>query len=305
MKRFIIISLGVIIPILLFGQAKVGTAGAQFLEIGVSARAEGMANSFLATSDDATSLYYNPAGTALLEKREVVFTHIDYPVGINYEFMGLVYPNRAGGNLGFSIGALNTGDMVETTPYHPEGTGRTFSASDFFSCLTYSRRLTQKFSLGLNLKYIGQFYADEEAHGWAFDVGTMFLTGFKSLRIGMKLSNFGPDMQFTQLTFPLPMTFHFGLAGELYNTDRHKLTLNLKGSHPPDNIEKFQTGLEYWFDSKFALRMGKYLQNDSKNYAVGAGINIPIGENHLKVDYSYTINKKMYNMQRISGGFKF
>ena len=47
-------------PSKVLGQAKVGTTGAQFLELGVSARAMGMAEAFTAVSDDISSVYYNP-----------------------------------------------------------------------------------------------------------------------------------------------------------------------------------------------------------------------------------------------------
>ena len=329
MRKFILISLiGIFIPVLLFGQAKVATAGAQFLEIGVGARAEGMAQTFLATADDATALYYNPAGVALLVQREIVFNHIEYPADINIEYMGFVYPNLLGGNLGVQFTALTALDMIETTPYHTSGTGRTFSASDFSGTFTYSRRLTEKFSIGLSAKYIGEFFADKKAHGWGVDIGTLFLTGFKTIRIGMKMANFGPDMSFYEKggsSYPLPMTFHFGLAGDPLNDGLHKLTLSFEGSHPPDNREKFQLGMEYWFASKYALRAGKFIQptyeetiedkdadtsddvkytDNSRNFAVGAGAKLPLGGLVLKVDYAYTVHRD-FNVHRISGGFQF
>ncbi len=329
MKKFILISLiGIFIPALLFGQAKVGTAGAQFLEIGVGARAEGMAQSFLATADDATSLYYNPGATALLTQREIVFTHIEYPADINLEYIGFVYPNLLGGNFGVQCVALTALDMIETTPYHTAGTGRTFSASDFSGALTYSRRLTELFSVGVSVKYIGEFFAEKEAHGWGVDIGTLFRTGFKTIRIGMKMSNFGPDMGFYKdiNPYPLPMTFHFGLAGDPIDKGLHKLTVNFEGSHPPDNQEKFQVGMEYCFASRYSLRAGKFIcpthemdlkdedagetesgveyTDNSRNFALGAGAKLPLAGVTLKLDYSYTIHRN-FNIHRITGGLQF
>ena len=42
--------------------AKVGTFGAQFLKIGVSARATGMGSAYTAVADNAEGVYWNPAG---------------------------------------------------------------------------------------------------------------------------------------------------------------------------------------------------------------------------------------------------
>jgi len=44
-----------------FSQAKVGTTGAQFLELGVSSRAMAMGEAYTAVVDDISAVYYNPA----------------------------------------------------------------------------------------------------------------------------------------------------------------------------------------------------------------------------------------------------
>jgi hypothetical protein len=102
MKQLIIVlMLLLLLPVVLVGQAKVGTAGAQFLKLGVGARANGMGDAFVAVSNDATAMYYNPAGLTQLYDREIIFTHVDYPAEIAYEFVGLAYPlYRVGGVFG-------------------------------------------------------------------------------------------------------------------------------------------------------------------------------------------------------------
>src|SRR5512141_1691628 len=79
-------------PALSFGQATGGTAGAQFLEIGISARAIGMGEAFLGVSDDASALYYNPGALSLLTQQEVAFAHVAYAADIRYDFAGIVLP---------------------------------------------------------------------------------------------------------------------------------------------------------------------------------------------------------------------
>ncbi len=50
--------------------SKSGTTAAQFLKIGVGARAIGMGGAFAATADDITAMYWNPAGLARVYGRE-------------------------------------------------------------------------------------------------------------------------------------------------------------------------------------------------------------------------------------------
>src|SRR2546423_897852 len=52
-----------------------GTSGASVLNIPVGARAIGMGEAYPALADDASSLYWNPAGIALLNQSEASFMY--------------------------------------------------------------------------------------------------------------------------------------------------------------------------------------------------------------------------------------
>ena len=127
-----------------------------------------------------------------------------------------------------SVTYLTTDQMDETTPKHPNGTGRTFSAGDVAVGLTYSQMLTDKFSVGGTVKYINETLADKSASGWAADVGTYYNTGWRSVRIAMLTSNFGPDMNFVDGPFPMPMNFTFGMAGYLRQQQRPPVVQRLR-----------------------------------------------------------------------------
>ena len=55
--------------------------------------------------------------------------------------------------------------------------------------------LTDKFSFGCNLKGIREDYTYGSSNNFAIDVGTFYNTGWKSLRLGMVMQNFGPEMK--------------------------------------------------------------------------------------------------------------
>jgi hypothetical protein len=281
------------LPALAFGQAKVGTAGAQFLEIGVSARAVGMGDAFLAVSNDVSALYYNPAGITQLDNLELMASHIDYPAGITYDFLGAVYPSaRLGGAWGAGFYMLNTGDMSLNTYPHPLdeepfSSNQTFSAKDYALALSYAASLTDRFSVGLTFKFIDENYEEERAMGWAADVGTLYNTGFRGFKIAMVISNFGPDLKFIQMGYPLPMNFKFGGSMDLINNSSHKATLALEGSHPNDNLEKFNTGVEYWYNDLLALRVGNHFENNAGGFSFGAGLKLKLSKTNVGFDYSY------------------
>ncbi|MEW5923908.1 MAG: PorV/PorQ family protein [Candidatus Zixiibacteriota bacterium] len=301
-----------LLPSLAFSQAKVGTTGVNFLELGVSARAMGMAEAFTAGVTDASAVYYNPAGLAYIYGREAMFTHIDLPAGINYEFFALAYPMESvSGVVGLALYALNTGDILRTDYSYPmgrdqDGNEQYFSAGDLAVALSYSRFLTDKFSLGLTVRYIQESLELEKASGWSADVGTCYNSGYRNFKIAMMISNFGPDMKFIKEEFPLPMNFKFGASIDVLSSDNHVLMFAAEGAHPSDNEEKYNIGLEYWFMDKFSIRAGERFNYDSDGFTAGGGLVLPISGNmDLSVDYAYQEFGYLNEVHRFTLGLVF
>ncbi len=87
------------------------------------------------------------------------------------------------------------GEMEVRTEDMQDGTGEFFNASDLALTVSYGFSLTDRFALGLNVKYLLQRIWKESAQGFAIDIGTIYQTGITGLRIGAALTNFGTDMR--------------------------------------------------------------------------------------------------------------
>jgi long-subunit fatty acid transport protein len=301
-----------LVPLQAFSQAKVGTTGLNFLELGVSARAMGMAEAYTAFVTDASAIYYNPASLTYVVGREAMFTHIEMPADINYEFVALAFPLEAvGGVVGVGAYALTTGDILYTNYFYPmgvdqNGNAQYFSASDLAIAVSYGRFLTDKFSVGLTAKYIQENLELETASGWAADVGTCYNSGFRNFKIAMAITNFGPDFKFIEKPFPLPINFKFGASIDVMSRDKHRLTAAAEGSHPADNLEKYNAGVEYCYQEKFSLRIGERVNYDTDGFTAGAGLKLPIGENmDLSIDYAYQDFGLLTQVHRFSIGLGF
>jgi hypothetical protein len=268
-------------------QDKVGTTGMQFLKIGVSPRADGIGGGFSAIADDASAVYYNPAGMVQLENAQLMISHIDYPVDIGYNFIGLVLPLRVGGHVGLAYYGLDAGRIDRTTYSFPYGDGTTFGAKDYALSVSYGRFLTDRFSVGMTFKLVDELLEIERASGWAADVGTIYNTGFRNFKITMMIANFGPNMQHISEDFPLPIEFRFGGAVDFLDNPSHHATLAVEGSHPSDNRERYTMGVEYMFNDFAIFRIGNRFQRDLGGLSVGGGVAFDMLGLGARLDYSY------------------
>jgi len=260
--------------------SKVGTSGAQFLKIGVGSRATSMAGAFVANASDASALYWNPAAISKFNANSLIVSYTDWFADVSNNFVGFVAPMGAAGSIGVSATYLGMGKMLVTTVDDPEGTKDFhFGAYSMAAAFSYARNMTDRLQLGVTFKYVREAIWDMSASGFAIDVGTLYHTGFRSLRFAMVIQNFGPSMTFhgghlyekiprfgndkirttyemKASPYPLPITFRLGAAYDLMDSQLGKLTMEVDGVHWNDNFEQGNFGAEYTWNHVFSLRAG-------------------------------------------------
>jgi hypothetical protein len=301
---------------------KLGKAGLPSLKFGIG-RAMGMGDAFVAIADDASAIYWNPAGLALLDNRQVLINHIDLMLTIRHEYLTSAFPTKLG-TFAFSVMSLDCGQFEETTIEQYQGTGQFFTAGDIAFTASFARMFTEKFAFGASVKMVSERIWETSANAFAFDLGTYYNTGWQNVRLAMAIANFGPDAKFsgqqlrftvsdpenytwpwtitpipveyTTEKFPLPIIFRFGVAFDVLKlADDHRLTFAADLAHYNDINEKVNMGLEYQL-MNFFLR-GGYILNTDFEYAqdvlwttglsAGAGLKVdPYPDIHLGIDYA-------------------
>lgn len=294
--------------------AQQGSTAAQFLKIGVGARAAGMGEAGVAIPTDATALFWNPAGLALLGSGHFIAAHTSWIAEMSHDFMGAVVP-LGDGALGVSMTILNMDEIEITTIEQPKGTGSYFDAADFAIGASYSRRMTDRFSLGITVKYVRQEIFNEVAQGMSFDVGSVLIVGYSGLRLGMALTNFGASMRMrgddlivpftpgpaatpikSQLEteeWPLPTNFRVGIALDLLGgqslllpSEETALVFAADGNHPVDDDERLNFGLEYSWKNTMFLRAGYKYRYEEQGTSYGGGLRLTVGGAKLQLDYA-------------------
>ncbi|MEJ2103325.1 MAG: PorV/PorQ family protein [Ignavibacteriaceae bacterium] len=294
------------------GGQRAGISTAQFLKIGVGGRAAALGESFVAIANDASALYWNPAGLAQFDKNQVIFSHNIWVVDINHDFIGAVYHLDTENSFGVALTALTMDDMQVTTEYSPFGTGEYFGYSDIALSLTYARKMTEQFSFGGTVKYIEETLDKLKMRGVMIDLGTFYRTGLGSTRFAVTVSNFGaelaPDGDVVLIgnrrnsewqSFAPPTIFRIGFAFEPYENEEHRVTTSIQLNHPNDNSENVVLGAEYAWNKMLFLRGGYKFNVDEQNYSFGLGINLPISIAEFTFDYAFA------NFQRLGSAHRF
>lgn len=320
---------------LLFSQSKVGTSAAPFLGIPIGARANSLGASFVAKSDDATSMYWNPSGIAWLENSEAIASHTNWLVQSNLDWVGVVLKISETDAIGISATELNYGEELVTTELDQDGYGEKWSASDISLSFSYAKKLTDRFSIGGNAKYIQQKIWNESASTFALDVGLLFLSNFNNLKIGMSISNFGSDMRLdgkdllrkidldpenngnnetivSRLKtddWPLPLFFRIGVAFDIFKSENFNSQISIDALRPSDNSETLNIGLETDYKKSIYFRTGyKSLFTEEKQdgFTFGFGYNYDLNAvTNVSIDYALQKYGIFGDLQTISIGFIF
>jgi hypothetical protein len=300
-----------------FSQTKVGTTIAPFLGISATPRATALGGAFVAVANDVTTLYYNPGGLSRISGTEFLFSRTSWLVDSELNWIGFGVNLDGASAIGASLTYLNYGEEEVTTTDNPEGTGDTWAANDFAAAVSYSRNLTDRFSIGGSVKYIQQKVYNETGSAYALDIGLLFTTQFNDIKLGMSICNFGTDLKYDGKdllhrvdldenvlgntstiiaklkteSYPLPLFFRVGLAMDLLKSEMNRLTVAVDAFRPSDNNEIINLGAEYGFNNWAFLRAGYkslFRKDSEEGLTFGGGINLNLGSAGVwAVDYCY------------------
>lgn len=284
------------------------------LLLGAGARALGMGNAFVPVSDDATAVYWNPAGLAGLSRSEAQVQHAERFGGtVNHDVITLARPSRIGG---FGIGLLRLGvDGVRLTtledpsqPLGPENrpiVSREVGTSDYNLHLAYGRAARPNLYLGAALKLIWRNLAAGNGSGYGLDVGVLYVP-VPALTLGASIRN----LTRTRITFDSATTDRIQpsiIIGGAYTKGSRALRgrLIFAGSvhmfeeeSGLEDLESVQLGAEYIYRERLAFRIGA----KGNHFTAGTGIYL---YSSLAFDLAFVENSQLDNTYQISASFFF
>jgi len=290
---------------------KAGSTAATFLKIGAGARAVAMGEAFGALADDASAVYWNPAGLVQLTQKEFTAMHDESYQNMRFAFLGYAHPLGPRQALGLSGSGLllgndlerrsGVGESIPETPLTPvEGN---FGADDLSAALSYAWRPTAPVSFGLTMKALRQRIDQEKGQSLAMDAGLLYQFPGTAVRGAAVLQNFGPGLTLRDQSYDLPMNVKLGLAWR----PRPNADVTFDINQPNDNYMRFHMGGEYRPLDFFALRAGlKYRLNGNElgglsGVSVGGGFKF----RGAGVDYAFVPAEDIGHTHRVSLTFRF
>ena len=215
----------------------------------VGARSAGMANSTVMTYD-VWSVYHNQAGLAYL----------------NNIYAGSYFENR------FNISELGVKSFAFVLPTKTGNFGASvthFGYSKYNESkfgLAYARKLSEKFSVGLQFDYLNTFVGDEYGNKgtFVFELGLM-AEPVKNLTIGAHVYNPTRSKFAAYQDERVPTIFRFGIG---YNFS-DKVLLTIETDKELDYKPTYRTGIEYHFLKNLYLRTGISANPNQNFFGIG------------------------------------
>jgi len=312
-KKLAIVFLSVLtINITVEAQTVIGKFAGEFLSIGVGGRGLAMGGAQVALVNDITAGYWNPAGLARINYPQFSLMHEEHFGSlVNYNYGAIAIPYGKDMSFGLSVIRLSVDGIPDTRNALVDGsTGNViydinnpgaridpslvteFSNTDWAFYLTFSKKQTDKFMWGANVKIIRRNIADESAFGIGFDAGIIYMPTEK-LSLGANLQDATTTLiawstgrnELITPTLKIGGAYSIKFLGGTFSPaidfdvrfENRKFASNFNIG--PVSFD-MRTGLEYNYKNIFAVRGG---YTDVKQFTVGAGVYLP----KLTIDYSF------------------
>lgn len=277
-----------------FTSSAVGTAGSEFLNLDVGPRGIGMGGAYSAVTDDAFSMYWNPAGLARIPRASGAAMHNEYLAGIRLQYLAYAQRLNETSVLGGAVRYMDAGDIDNTDmsgnrvgSFRPRNYVYEAGWAQSISDLADAER---DIDLGVTGRY---FHSDLVAHasGFGGDIGVQahFPENRMPLHFSFVAQNLGRGQKFDQIRDSMPFR---GRLGAAVQPSPYSI-LSMEAVFPVSNQPYGAAGLELTLDApnsvKGFLRAGYNSLNQFSGLEGFKGASFGVGVKLLNatIDYAF------------------
>ncbi len=288
-----------------------------FLRMGTSARSMAMGSGFTAELDRGFSAYHNPAGVALLKKRQASFIY--HSLSLERRFISSSFAMHLPPTAGVGVAWVSSGvDKIDGRTTAGEHTKMLSTSEDAFY-ITFAQRLQKWISVGINVKILYSQLPMNESNlagkGTGFDVGVLINPG-KGMKLGLMIQDLNSYFQWnTSSIFEeegsvyrdvFPAIFRIGAT---YQTQKFYIVGDLgiiAGEKTDGNFNRLGQSLRIGVEYKY--KKNYYFRSGLGNGRIGAGIGMNFSfmkKNDAFLDYALIVEGPTGFAHIISYAFHF
>lgn len=296
-----------LISLILFCQsakaAGTGTSTGEFLKLGIGARAAGLGGAYTAVCNDATSIYWNPAGLSSDLDYSFSVMHAVWIDKTYFDFIGYSQKIQNIGTVGMGVQYFNAGSIKET-----DETGLiqgAFTPKDVAVNLAWAREFW-RIPLGVNIKYINS-QIKNKASAISLDAG-LKLNFYDRLEVALVGQNLIGQLKYVEEENPLPQTYKVGTR--TYISANTFWALDIVKQR--DRKLYYNFGIEYgkkigvMEDKKVAVRTGYSTKTAGDIEGLsGLAVGFGLGLEKFDFDYAWTPYGDLGQTHRISVSYGF
>lgn len=291
-----------------FSTKAAGTTTADFLNLPVGARAAAMGGAYSAISEEASAVYWNPAGLVQIPKLSAVFMRAQYFEEISYQYAA--YAHRLNYDSVIAAAVLLTDiGAIDRTDVSGNKLG-SFTPRDQVLTLSYSKAILEfsdkdiDVSIGVSAKYIKSTIVGS-AQSYAGDIGVMtYNFGDIPYRLAVTATNIGGGLRYDTESNPLPLTFKMGAAVSPFRNMLFATDVVFPKQNKPNVLLGAELATAPNELTRFCLRGGLDTQQMSDGLT---GITFGLGAtlHFFSLDYAFVPMGELGGTHRISLTFDF
>ncbi len=279
-----------------------GQPGA-FLQYGVGARALGMGGAFFAIADDASAAYWNPAGLAYLQRKEVTTMQAALFAETQYNYLGYAHPTATKGTFSLGITQLTSDGFEKVDATFDPASGEptsitkngTFSDTKRAIAFSWGREATETTAFGLSMKQVTRQLDSSSDTQIALDIAAIKqMSPIHRLALGMQ-NVFSKADGDTDDSFPVIIK-----VGNSLSLFKQRLNLGFDLQKAQGSDLNWRFGGEYWAAKWFAFRFGLLAAPQIQETDFGFGFRF----RRLQLDMAQGIHA-LGSSTRMSVSYKF